>query len=90
MELSQAVDEVLHYVWDPIGVSRAPEARDEYTAYALQVLKMLQEGADVGTLADYLGLVTSERMGLTSNAQHDLDVARLLVRWRDVVRDRPL
>lgn len=61
MELSQVVDEVLHYVWDPIGgVSRAPEARDEYTAYALQVLKMLQEGADVGTLADYLGLVISE------------------------------
>lgn len=32
-ELYQRVDEVLHYVWDPIGVSDAPEARDEYFSY---------------------------------------------------------
>ncbi len=28
----RAIDEVLHYIWDPIGISDAPEARDEEQA----------------------------------------------------------
>ena len=41
MELYRATDEVLHYIWDPIGVSDAPNARDEYSSYLPQVFKML-------------------------------------------------
>jgi hypothetical protein len=29
-ELYKRVDEVLHYVWDSIGVAGEPHARDEY------------------------------------------------------------
>jgi len=32
-ELRQRTDEVLHYLWDPIGVAGAPGARDEYWSY---------------------------------------------------------
>ena len=32
-ELYRRVDEVLHYLWDPIGVAGIPEARDEYYGY---------------------------------------------------------
>lgn len=32
MDLYRAVDEVLHFIWDPIGVRGFPEARDEYHA----------------------------------------------------------
>jgi hypothetical protein len=32
-ELYRRIDEVVHYLWDPIGVSDVPEARDEYHSY---------------------------------------------------------
>ena len=36
-ELYGRVGEVLHYLWDPIGVSGVPQARDEYDSYVPQV-----------------------------------------------------
>ena len=45
-ELLTRVDEVLHYLWDPIGLSEIPEARDEYSSYADVVFSMLKRGAD--------------------------------------------
>jgi hypothetical protein len=33
LELYKRVNEVLHYVWDPIGVAYSPAARDEYQRY---------------------------------------------------------
>lgn len=83
--LYQAVDEVLQYVWDPIGVAGVPQARDEYTGYALQILGMLRGGADAGAIAKYLSEVTVEAMGLSSALDHDLKVAEVLVRWREVI-----
>ena len=41
MELYRRVDEVLHYLWDPIGVAGAPEARDEYYSYLPHVFSLL-------------------------------------------------
>jgi len=42
-ELEQRVDEVLFYVWDPIGVSDTPAARGEYSSYTMTVLKHILE-----------------------------------------------
>ena len=39
------VDEVLHYLWDPIGVSGVPAARDEYESYAGVVFSMVKRQA---------------------------------------------
>ena len=36
-ELFSRVDEVVHYVWDPIGVAQEPWARDEYNSYLSQI-----------------------------------------------------
>lgn len=36
-ELCLRINEVLYYVWDPIGVADTPRARDEYDSYVLQV-----------------------------------------------------
>jgi hypothetical protein len=81
-ELYQRLDEVLHYIWDPIGVSGIPEPRDEYYSYLPNVLRLLNEGASVDTIADYLGEITSERMGLGVNRERDLDVAEILINWK--------
>lgn len=88
LALYRAVDEVLHYVWDPIGVSRLPQARDEYHAYLPQVFGMLQEGAQASEIARHLSQITTERMGLAERAEHDLEVAHVLRECKDVILQR--
>jgi hypothetical protein len=39
-ELRRRVDEVLYYIWDPIGVSDQPYARGEYEGYVPKVLQL--------------------------------------------------
>ena len=81
-ELYQRLDEVLHYIWDPIGVSGAPGARDEYYSYLPTVFRLLKEDAKVEAIADYLGKITLEHMGLGVNRQRDVEVAEILVNWK--------
>lgn len=44
-DLLRVVDEVLHYIWDPIGVAGVPEARDEYDIYTGRIFTLLRSGA---------------------------------------------
>lgn len=82
LTLYRAVDEVLHYVWDPIGISSIPQARDEYQSYLPLVFELLNGGQEAEEIAAYLSNITSARMGLSTNIEHDLSVAQLLVAWR--------
>jgi hypothetical protein len=84
-ELAQRVDEVLHYVWDPIGVAQVPEARDEYSGYVLRVLGMLLESANSQALIAFLLEIESAGMGLTPKPEHAHHVAELLLRWKHVL-----
>lgn len=83
LELYRRVDEVLFYVWDPIGVATSPTARDEYYGYLPIVFSMLQgEGANASIIAAYLDSIASERMGLDANPEHSKRVAQLLLDWK--------
>ncbi|WP_221624643.1 hypothetical protein [Burkholderia sp. Bp8963] len=82
LELYRRVDEVLYYVWDPIGVAHSPAARDEYQGYLPKVFAMLQEGADASSVAAYLDAVATERMGLQENGENSKRVAKLLLDWK--------
>lgn len=87
LELYRRVDEVLFYVWDPLGVANSPAARDEYYGYLPIVFSMLQgEGANVSTIAAYLDNIASLRMGLDANPEHSNRVAELLLDWKTEVR----
>ncbi len=86
--LYRAVDEVLHYVWDPIGVAEAPRARDEYYSYLPQVFLLVKENAAATEIADYLSEISTENMGLNENRAHDLKVAKLLLRWKVVIDEK--
>jgi hypothetical protein len=88
LALYRAVDEVLYYIWDPIGVSSAPEARDEYQSYLPQVFKLLQQKQSDETIASYLSMIATEWMGLSTRKEHDLNVARLLLNWQLVIHER--
>ena len=76
-----AVDEMLCYLWDPIGVSRdgTPEARDEYTMYVPEIVKLLENGADAQRIADNLDMIEVERMGLDGDKGRNLGIAQLLI-----------
>jgi hypothetical protein len=87
-ELYRRTDEVLHYVWDPIGVSTAPEARDEYYSYLPQVFALLKAGSDAESVAASLTEVATRRMGLATNHRHDLEVAELLLYWQQVINEK--
>ena len=84
--LYRRVDEVLTYIWDPIGVRQVPQARDEYESYLPQVFKRVLEATGPEPIADYLMEIESERMGYSptkATRQGALDVANLLLEHRD-------
>jgi hypothetical protein len=88
MALYRACDEVLHYVWDPIGVSAAPEARDEYQGYLPQVFQMVRDGRSEEEIGKCLTKIATDKMGLDAAHPHDLNVARLLLEWKDVIDEK--
>ncbi len=83
-----AVDEVLHYIWDPIGISAIPQARGEYRGYLPHVFGILRDGASAEAIASYLGQVLTERMGLSSVPAHDLELANVLLEWKGIIDAR--
>jgi hypothetical protein len=56
---------VLWCEWDPIGVLDDPDwPRDEYDDYLRPTWKMLESGAGVGAIAQYLNSVVGESLAL--------------------------
>jgi hypothetical protein len=87
-ELYQRVDEVMHYVWDPIGVSGIPQARDEYNSYLPQVFYMLLDRKHEGEITSYLIGIEDARMGLTPAPEKASQVATILTDWCRTLRAR--
>ena len=88
MELYRRADEVLHYIWDPIGIADIPEARDEYYGYLPTVFKHLVEDANGDAIRNYLSEVQRERMELaiTKDSEERLDRAvECLLRWKQIL-----
>ena len=91
MELYRRVDEVLHYLWDPIGVAGVPQARDEYDAFLPHVFALLCARAPSEEIVDFLVTTQTETMGLGgSNRARDraTPVVDVLEDWRDVIAER--
>ncbi|WP_206958501.1 hypothetical protein [Trinickia acidisoli] len=89
LELYRRVDEILYYVWDPIGVAPNAVTRDEYQRYLPKVFSMLQEGADASSIAVYLDNIATESMGLNGNPEHSRRVVEFLLDWKtEIYRTR--
>ncbi len=71
-ELYRRTDEVLHYVWDPIGISGDADARDEYYSYLPRVFSMLKDGCSKNTIFQYLREIEQNHMGLTSQGESEM------------------
>jgi hypothetical protein len=91
MELYRRVDEVLHYLWDPIGVSGNPEARGEYCGYLPHVFSLLVNGAAESEIVDFLVKTETETMGLSYTqrvADRAREITSILARYRDFTQKR--
>lgn len=82
-ELRRAVGEILHYLWDPIGVAEVPDARSEYDAYADRIFAMLVHGSSELDIAAALQGMAQQQMGLHCSEPHGARIARTLIAWRE-------
>jgi hypothetical protein len=89
-ELERRCEEVLHYVWDPIGVAGEPGARDEYVGYFPHVCALLRNGATEDDIIRYLGSAVGEAMGLEPDTNGTARAATILIQWRDWLDEAPL
>ena len=62
--VKQEIDRVLWEVWDPIGVNKFPDARDEYGMYVNGVFELLTSGASDQSIAEHLLGIVTQRMEL--------------------------
>ncbi|MBB1424742.1 hypothetical protein H5200_23045 [Pseudoalteromonas sp. SG43-7] len=83
LELYKRTDEILHYVWDPIGVADIPGARDEYHSYLPKVFKLVLNDSKNHEISSYLEKVESGSMGLTPYPKKNLEVANLLLETKE-------
>jgi len=60
-----AIEELLFYEWDPIGVRDNELCRDEYNSYAKSLFHLLKKGADEFKIADRLNFFQRFSMGLS-------------------------
>jgi hypothetical protein len=83
MELYKRCDEVLHYLWDPIGVAGAPGAHDGYHAYLPQVFGLVRDEADPDEIVAYLLEIEQKSMGLRPNPDAARAAVDALIEWRN-------
>ena len=84
-ELYKRTDEVLHYIWDPIGVSGEPFARDEYWAYLPQVFNMVLNDKPKEIIVSYLLTVVKDNMGLNPNRKNTEKVVKILQVYKEKI-----
>jgi hypothetical protein len=84
-ELYKRTDEVLFYIWDPIGVSHEPYARDEYFSYLPQVFQMLLNEKPKEMIVEYLLKIVSERMELNPDIEHAKEVVEVLEEYKEKI-----
>jgi hypothetical protein len=75
-ELFQRCGEVLHYIWDPIGVAGIPQARDEYDSYVPQVVGRVRSSATPEEIASHLNRICFSSGASGSGRRSALDAAR--------------
>ena len=89
IELRSRVDEVLHYIWDPIGVAGVPEARDEYYSYITPIFDFLLEGKTQNEISKTLLDMSTGHMGLTYSKElkkRTEQASEVLIRWTKIIQ----
>jgi hypothetical protein len=86
-ELRRRVDEVLYYVWDPIGVSDEPYARAEYESYVPDLLHLVASHNETEPISGYLAVIIESRMKLSPDKKKCDETAALLLRHKTAIQE---
>lgn len=87
-EMYKRVDEVLYYIWDPIGSSDEPFARGEYSNYVPNILGLVLQNDDPSPIVERLTEIMRDSMGMTINVLDKAlceKTAKLLLRHKEAV-----
>jgi hypothetical protein len=86
-ELYKRIDEVLHYIWDPIGVANEPYARNEYESYVPQIFSMVKSNKELQLISKRLAEIESDRMEFTPNIENCNKVVEILIAYKKKIFD---
>lgn len=67
--------------WDPIGVSAAPEAQDEYDCLISPLMHRLHDRASTTDITDWLIHEVSDHFGMRPDKKRERALARDLAQW---------
>ena len=87
-ELIKRINEVLFYVWDPIGVCNEPAARDEYDSYVPQVFSILNKSNPEDNLKQYLFDVAKKEMASEVSEDNLIEVVELIIGWKEILLNK--
>ena len=88
MQLWRRIDEALYFAWDPIGVSKYPEIRDEYERYVPKIYMMVKARADAKDIADQLCKFAHEEMDIEVNSsmlKKNVALAEYLLKCGEII-----
>jgi hypothetical protein len=84
-ELERRIDEVLFYIWDPIGVGPNPDARTEYRSYAKTILKFLSDNPDRHAVQKYLCEIEAGMLAQPANERRAEEVVELIMSHKKAI-----
>ena len=85
-ELYRRIEEVVHYVWDPIGICQNPQARNEHSGYVRSIYGN-GKADDLDGLIAYMRWVL-ENMGLQIESEKMTNAAQVMLDWKKYI-DEP-
>jgi len=71
----ESIKTLLHYDWDPIGIAGMEGAIDEYDSYAMEVYIKFKSGRSIEEVAEYLGWVSRQHIGVGSDPDREKSIA---------------
>jgi len=86
-ELKRRIDEVLFYIWDPIGVHGEPYARDEYKSYVPGVLKLVEGNRSKRKISDHLAGIVRVDMGISPSKDRCDYTAEILLGHKKAIEE---
>jgi len=86
-ELERRVDEVLFYVWDPIGVADEPYARGGYDGYVSKVFKLVVQNESPEPISAFLAEIARDRIGLSPDKKRCDYTAELLLTHKQAIKE---
>ena len=77
-EFYNRIDEILHYIWDPIDISGIPPARDTYKIDVATIYDMFMNKKPAEELVRTLTFMSNKRDGVKPSISRDEKVIKII------------